>query len=130
MSTRELSQACPFCDRDRLEIIARSANFFVVYDKTPVTPGHCLIIPFRHLADAFELSSEEITEAWDLAHKMRRQLLADDPLISGFNLGFNSGVDAGQTVFHVHIHLIPRRHGDVENPRGGVRGVIPARQHY
>ena len=130
MTTQDISSPCPFCDLDGLEIIARSANFFVIYDKTPVTPGHCLIIPFRHLADAFDLSPDEVVEVWALARKMRRQLLEDDPAISGFNLGFNSGVDSGQTVFHVHIHLIPRRRGDVEKPRGGVRGVIPARQHY
>ena len=121
---------CPFCNQERLEIIARSQNFFVIYDKTPVTPGHSLIIPDRHIADALELSPAEINEVWGLVQKMRRKLLEDDPSISGFNLGFNSGVDAGQTIFHVHIHLIPRRHGDVEKPRGGVRGVIPARQNY
>ncbi len=130
MSTKAHSSACPFCELDKLEIVDRSANFFVIYDKTPVTPGHCLIIPFQHLADAFALNSAEMAEVWDLALKMRCKLLADDPSISGFNLGCNSGIDAGQTVFHVHIHLIPRRHGDVEKPRGGVRGVIPARQHY
>jgi len=121
---------CPFCCLENLEIIESSPNFFVVYDKTPVTPGHCLIIPFRHFADAFELSFDELTEAWELVRKLRRKLKTDDAAITGFNLGFNSGVDAGQTVFHVHIHLIPRRHGDVEKPRGGVRGVIPSRQNY
>lgn len=121
---------CPFCRYESLEIIERSPNFFVVYDKTPVTQGHCLIIPFRHLADALELSSAEISEAWELAQTLRHKLQADDSAITGFNLGFNSGIDAGQTIFHVHIHLIPRRQGDVEKPRGGVRGVIPARQSY
>ena len=122
--------ACPFCQHDSLEIIERSPNFFVVYDKTPVTPGHSLIIPYRHYADAFALSPDELVEVWGLVQKQRQKLLAADPEITGFNLGFNSGIDAGQTIFHVHIHLIPRRHGDVEKPRGGVRGVIPARQNY
>ncbi len=122
--------ACPFCRPESLEIIDRSPNFFVIYDKTPVTPGHCLIIPYRHIADALELSSAEISEVWELVQKLRLKLAAEDPAITGFNLGFNSGIDAGQTIFHVHIHLIPRRPGDVEKPRGGVRGVIPARQNY
>lgn len=130
MSSLQSSSVCPFCRQENLEIIERSSNFFVVYDKTPVTPGHCLIIPFRHFADALELTPDELIEVWDLVQRLRQRLLADDPAITGFNLGFNSGVDAGQTIFHVHIHLIPRRHGDVEKPRGGVRGVIPARQNY
>jgi len=130
MSSSPSLPACPFCRQEKLEIIERSSNFFVVYDKTPVTPGHCLIIPFRHFADALELTPDELTEVWSLVQQMRRRLSADDPAITGFNLGFNSGVAAGQTIFHVHIHLIPRRHGDVEEPRGGVRGVIPARQNY
>jgi len=130
MSIANPLPACPFCRPDNLEIIERSPNFFVVYDKTPVTPGHCLIIPFRHFADALDLSPDEIIEIWDLVQRLRQKLLADDPAISGFNFGFNSGIDAGQTIFHVHIHLIPRRQGDVEEPRGGVRGVIPAQQNY
>jgi len=130
MSISNSLSACPFCRQENLEIIERSPNFFVVYDKTPVTPGHCLIIPFRHFADALELSSDELTEVWGLVQQMRQKLLADDSTITGFNFGFNSGIDAGQTIFHVHIHLIPRRHGDVKKPRGGVRGVIPTRQNY
>ncbi len=130
MSELQPFPQCPFCQPENLAIVARSRNFFVIIDKTPVTPGHSLIIPYRHIADALELSPDEITEVWELVQKIRQKLLADDPAISGFNLGFNSGVDAGQTISHVHIHLIPRRYGDVEKPRGGVRGVIPARQNY
>jgi len=130
MSSSQSLSFCPFCWPENLEIIERTPNFFVVYDKTPVTPGHCLIIPFRHFADALELSSDELTEVWGLVQRMRQKLLVDDPAITGFNFGFNSGIDAGQTIFHVHIHLIPRRYGDVEKPRGGIRGVIPARQSY
>ena len=121
---------CPFCSPAGLNIVTRSRNFYVINDNSPVTPGHCLIIPYQHIADPLELNHEEITEVWQLVQQMRKKLLADDPSISGFNVGFNSGHDAGQTIFHTHIHLIPRRHGDVEKPRGGVRGVIPARQNY
>ena len=121
---------CPFCSPEKLEIVAHSLNFYIINDNSPVTLGHCLIIPYRHIADPLELSPEEITEVWQLVQQMRKKLLADDPSISGFNLGLNSGLDAGQTIFHTHIHLIPRRYGDVEKPRGGVRGVIPSRQDY
>ncbi len=122
--------SCPFCSPGKLEVIAHSRNFYVINDNSPVTPGHCLIIPYRHIANPLELNPEEITEVWQLIQDMRKKLLADDSSISGFNVGFNSGHDAGQTIFHTHIHLIPRRCGDVEKPRGGIRGVIPARQSY
>ena len=121
---------CPFCTPEKLNIIANNQNFYAINDNSPVTPGHCLIIPYRHIADPLELTSEEITEVWDMAQNLRKKLLTNDPSISGFNLGFNSGRDAGQTIFHTHIHLIPRRYGDVAKPRGGVRGVIPAKQNY
>jgi diadenosine tetraphosphate (Ap4A) HIT family hydrolase len=122
--------SCPFCAPEKLEVVDRSRNFYVINDNAPVTPGHCLIIPYSHIADPLELNPEEITEIWQLVQDMRKKLLSEDSAISGFNVGFNSGHDAGQTIFHTHIHLIPRRCGDVEKPRGGVRGVIPARQSY
>ncbi len=130
MNKRRPAVPCPFCSPEKLEVVTSSRNFYVINDNSPVTPGHCLIIPNRHIADPLDLNSEEITEAWQLVQQIREKLLVDDPSISGFNLGFNSGRDAGQTIFHTHIHLIPRRFGDVETPRGGIRGVIPARQNY
>ena len=130
MKEKQTISSCPFCSPEKLEVIAHSRNFYVINDNSPVTPGHCLIIPYRHIANPLELNPEEITEVWQLIQDMRKKLLADDSSISGFNVGFNSGHDAGQTIFHTHIHLIPRRCGDVEKPRGGIRGVIPARQSY
>lgn len=102
---------------------------YVLFDRTPVTPGHCLIIPFRHVADYFATTAEERTAMLALAD-LARATLDRDFRPGGYNLGLNVGEVAGQTIPHVHLHLIPRYPGDVENPRGGVRGVIPARQNY
>jgi ATP adenylyltransferase len=103
---------------------------FVLLDGFPVTPGHSLIIPKREVADAFSLSVPESIAIADLVTKRREELLKEDPSISGFNVGANCGASAGQTIFHCHIHLIPRRAGDTPEPRGGVRGVIPEKQAY
>ena len=102
---------------------------YVRFDKNPVTPGHCLIIPFRHVADYFATTMEERNAMLCLVD-VAKQMLDRDFAPHGYNLGINVGVVAGQTVPHVHLHLIPRYPGDVANPRGGVRGVIPARQNY
>jgi diadenosine tetraphosphate (Ap4A) HIT family hydrolase len=107
----------------------RNEFAFVLEDKHPVNPGHALIIPVRHVASFFDTTTEERTAMLDLADAVRRQLDAQRKP-DGYNLGVNVGVDAGQTVFHVHLHVIPRYRGDVANPRGGVRGVIPVRQSY
>ena len=130
MTNKQPLSPCPFCSPEKLEVVTHSQHFYVIEDNSPVTPGHCLIIPYHHIANPLELNPDEITEVWQLIQDMRKRLLAEDSLISGFNVGFNSGHDAGQTIFHTHIHLIPRRCGDVEKPRGGVRGVIPVRQNY
>ncbi|MDN3351592.1 HIT family protein [Actinomadura sp. DC4] len=99
----------------------------VIADAHPVTEGHHLIVPARHVADFFEMTALEVREAYAALHDLRGRLRAADPEIAGFNVGTNSGIAAGQTVFHAHIHLIPRRVGDTPDPRGGVRGVVPAR---
>ena len=90
-----------------------------------MTPLHTLILPRRHAVDYFSLSGEEREASAELLHQLRTEILAADPSVLGFNVGMNVGAVAGQTVFHSHIHLIPRRAGDVEDPRGGVRMVIP-----
>ncbi len=99
-------------------------------DAYPVTPGHSLVIPRRHVADGLALHQPEWNAVVELLKLRREQLSGQDALISGWNVGLNSGKVAGQTVFHVHWHLIPRRDGDCAEPRGGVRGVIPAHQNY
>ena len=121
---------CPFCEIPRERIIAENDLAFAVPDGFPVTKGHTLIIPKRHVADYFDLTSEERAVLETLAHGCRKELIDNDTSIDGFNIGANAGVSAGQTVFHVHIHLIPRRTGDMENPRGGIRGVIPDKRIY
>jgi len=92
-----------------------------------VTPGHLLVISKRHVSDYFALSYNEKRDVESLLSLLRRQILADDQTVRGFNVGMSCGEAAGQTVMHAHIHLIPRRAGDVESPRGGVRGYIDGR---
>jgi diadenosine tetraphosphate (Ap4A) HIT family hydrolase len=96
----------------------------------PVTERHTLIIPKRHVAKYFELYQPELNAAQSLLSQIRQEIARADGKVSGFNMGVTEGVSAGQTISHCHVHLIPRREGDVENPRGGVRGVISAKQNY
>jgi diadenosine tetraphosphate (Ap4A) HIT family hydrolase len=95
-----------------------------------VTNLHTLILPKRHIADFFELHSPERNAVFSLLENQKTEISQRDRSVEGFNVGINVAETAGQTVFHTHIHLIPRRRGDVENPRGGVRGVIPSKQQY
>jgi ATP adenylyltransferase len=120
---------CPFCSLDR-ELIAENELAVAFRDGFPVTPLHTLVIPKRHIADYFDLYQPEINAMNQLLAKIKDTLIAEDASITGFNIGINSGQSAGQTIFHCHVHLIPRRDGDVEDPRGGVRGVIAAKQRY
>ena len=102
---------------------------FVIYDGFPVSKGHCLIVPHRVYSDYFDSTSEEVIGLQKLVLETKK-LLDEKFQPDGFNVGINSGETGGQTVPHVHIHLIPRYKGDMENPRGGVRGVIPSKQKY
>jgi diadenosine tetraphosphate (Ap4A) HIT family hydrolase len=120
-------QSCPFCSQDGS--ILRNDLAYVRFDLYPVSPGHCLIIPHRHVADFFATSAQERHAMMVLADEAKR-MLDREFTPGGYNLGINVGELAGQTVPHVHLHLIPRYTGDVGNPRGGVRGVIPVRQNY
>jgi ATP adenylyltransferase len=124
-------KACIFCEiatTDR--VIDQTDHTFVIRDAFPVTEGHTLFIPKRHVADYFDLNPNEKSDIQELLQKHKAMIEVNDESVDGFNIGINVGATAGQTVFHVHIHLIPRRIGDVENPKGGVRGVIPAKQKY
>ena len=124
-------KACIFCEiatTDR--VIDQTDHTFVIRDAFPVTEGHTLIIPKRHVADYFDLNPNEKSDIQELLQKHKAMIEVNDESVDGFNIGINVGATAGQTVFHVHVHLIPRRIGDVENPKGGVRGVIPAKQKY
>jgi len=122
---------CPFCSPETLSrAVAYHGSVFALDDKFPVTPGHLLIVPRRHVPDWFALSDMERRDAETLLLLLRERSLASDSMITGFNIGMNCGQSAGQLVLHAHIHLIPRRNGDMADPRGGVRGVIPGRQKY
>lgn len=126
-----LDPECEFCKMiDSDELLIENDYGIVTLDKYPVTKGHSLIIPKRHYSDFFRTSSNELNGLYDLLKIRKKQLAEEFPRIDDFNVGVNVGQTAGQTIFHVHLHLIPRRKGDAENPRGGVRGVIPNKQNY
>ena len=111
-------------------MVARYNSVFALEDTSPVNDNHLLIIPLRHCETYFDLTLEELGDAHALIEKLRLEILEKDPTVDGFNLGVNCGETAGQTIFHTHIHLIPRRKNDTPHPRGGVRGVIPDRMDY
>ena len=121
---------CIFCKLDIERIVEETTSFVVIRDLFPITDLHALIIPKRHAETYFDLSDVELDEMQGVLRRQREVILEQDEMVTGFNIGINSGEDAGQTVFHCHIHLIPRRKGDVPEPRGGVRGVIPGKQRY
>ncbi len=121
---------CLFCEIPEERIISSNDLAYAVRDGFPVTPLHTLVIPKRHATDYFQLTKEELLACNDLLHELKNSIQQNDPTVVAFNIGMNSGEAAGQTVFHCHIHLIPRRKGDVENPRGGVRHLIPGKGFY
>jgi diadenosine tetraphosphate (Ap4A) HIT family hydrolase len=122
---------CVFCALEGSgRVLLENELALCIADAYPVTAGHSLVIPRRHVADGLELHQPEWNAVVELLKLRREQLSAMDASISGWNVGLNSGAAAGQTVFHAHWHLIPRRTGDNDCPRGGVRGVIKGRQHY
>ena len=122
--------SCIFCELPTDRFIDETELSCVFRDAFPVTDLHTLIIPRRHVSDYFDLTVAEREDIQDLLLKHKKLIEQEDQSVSGFNVGNNIGLSAGQTVFHVHTHLIPRRDGDVESPRGGVRGVIPGKQAY
>jgi diadenosine tetraphosphate (Ap4A) HIT family hydrolase len=124
------SEGCAFCELPAERIIAENELALAFRDGFPVTEHHTLIIPKRHVSDFFDLFQPERNAMQALMEQQRALILQIDPTVTAFNVGINAGADAGQTIFHCHMHLIPRRKGDVEEPRGGVRGVIPAKQKY
>jgi diadenosine tetraphosphate (Ap4A) HIT family hydrolase len=125
------NEDCVFCNKNNCKIISSSNFFYIIRDTSyPVTKHHTLIIVNRHIDDFFKLSNEELNDLNQLLKNQKEELLILDKEITGFNIGVNIGKDAGQSIMHCHIHLIPRRKGDVDDPRGGVRGVIPSKQKY
>lgn len=121
---------CPFCAFRAADFVLETPLVAAVRDRFPVSPGHTLVILKKHVETYFDATPAEQAELWRVVEDIRRQLDSADPKPHGYNVGFNAGLAAGQTVPHLHIHVIPRYRGDMDDPRGGVRGVIPAKQKY
>jgi len=121
---------CFFCGIDNKKRIIDGQLAFVLLDGFPVTEHHSLIVPKRHFADFFDITKQELLEMNNLILLRKNEILEKDKTVEGFNIGINIGLAAGQSIFHLHVHLIPRRFGDIENPKGGVRGIIPEKRSY
>jgi diadenosine tetraphosphate (Ap4A) HIT family hydrolase len=120
----------PFLERPESEWIANNELAFAIRDGFPVTPGHALVVPRRLVATWFDATAEERKAIFELVDEVRGQLDAATPAPDGYNIGVNCGEAAGQTVMHLHVHVIPRYQGDVPDPTGGVRHVIPGKGNY
>lgn len=125
-----MKQECVFCQIKKEKVFYESRLFVGIWDSYPVTLHHALIIPKRHVPDAEGLTLFEWAGLRRAFHRVKRLIIKQDPNVSGFNLGFNVGEVAGQTVMHAHFHIIPRQAGDHPTPRGGIRAVIPGKQSY
>ena len=127
---KDPNNPCLFCNIKESGLAKENNLAYASYDSYPVSKGHCLIIPKRHARDYFDLSNDEIIACNDLIKEIKNEIIKKDSSVKGFNIGSNAGKISGQSILHCHIHLIPRRNGDVQNPQGGVRSVIPSKQHY
>ena len=127
---RDPNKPCLFCNIKESGLAIENELAYASYDTYPVSKMHCLIIPKRHVKDYFDLNNAEVIACNQLIKDIKREIEIKDPTVKGFNIGTNAGKISGQSILHCHIHLIPRRQGDVENPQGGVRSVIPLKQHY
>ena len=127
---RDPNNPCLFCDSKKSGIVHENDLAYASYDSYPVSDHHCLIIPKRHIKDYFDMNNDELIACNDLIQIVKNEILSKDINVKGFNVGTNAGKIAGQSIMHCHIHLIPRREGDIDNPQGGVRSVIPNKQHY
>lgn len=127
-----MAEKCFFCDIQKQEDdkkIIEKGDFFSRFDDFPISKGHAVIIPKSHVASIFELSSQQIQNLFFLIGETKK-ILKDKFSPNGFNIGINEGESAGQSIFHLHVHLIPRYIGDVKNPRGGVRNIFPKKADY
>ena len=121
---------CIFCNIKDSDIVFDNEYAIASFDSYPVSKFHSLIFPRRHIVNYFDLTDNELIACNHLIKKLKNKITTEDKMVEGFNVGTNSGMVAGQSIMHCHIHLIPRRKGDVDNPQGGVRSVIPSKQHY
>ncbi|MFA7139116.1 MAG: HIT family protein [Bacteroidales bacterium] len=120
---------CIFCNIEKERIVAENEAAYAIYDGFPVSQGHMLILPKKHFGNYFETDQQTKDELWKLIDECK-EIMDKRFNPDGYNIGINCGEAAGQTVMHLHIHLIPRYRGDIKNPRGGVRGVIPHKRIY
>lgn len=121
--------ACPFCSMPEARVILQNETAVAVRDTFPVSAGHILVVPRRHVVSIFDLENVEHEALWLLVREARDKLY-NESAPHGFNIGINDGAVAGQTIMHAHVHVIPRWRGDVEDPRGGIRHVIPGKAEY
>ena len=120
---------CIFCNIEKDRIVIENETAYAIYDRFPVNKGHMLIIPKKHIKDYFDADQQTKDRLWKLVDECKK-IVDKEFNPDGYNIGINCGEAAGQTVMHLHIHLIPRYKGDIENPRGGVRVVIPEKRIY
>ena len=121
---------CPFCTLPPERILYENSDFLTIKDGYPVTDQHTLIISKHHDLVLSNMSEVQLLLLHEAIKRSKDQISQIDSTVTSFNIGINEGEDAGQTVMHFHCHVIPRRNGDMQNPRGGVRGVIPDKQKY
>lgn len=124
-----MNSICPFCSVQKIDVVIENSFHQVIRDRFPVSLGHSLIIPKRHIASLFELTTEEFNALHELLHIIKNQL-DEQYQPAGYNIGVNVGATAGQTVFHLHVHVIPRYEGDTADPRGGIRWIFPEKADY
>ena len=127
---KDPNNPCLFCNSKKSGVAYENKLAYASYDTYPVSDLHCLIIPKRHINNYFDLSDEELIACNNLIKVVKKEIVEKDKTVEAFNIGTNVGKISGQSIMHCHIHLIPRRKGDVQNPQGGVRSVIPKNQHY
>ena len=127
---KDPNNPCLFCNSKKSGVAYENKLAYASYDTYPVSDLHCLIIPKRHINNYFDLSDEELIACNNLIKVVKKEIVEKDKTVEAFNIGTNVGKISGQSIMHCHIHLIPRRQGDVQNPQGGVRSVIPKNQYY
>ena len=127
---KDPNNPCLFCNSQKSGLAHENDLAYASFDTYPVSEYHCLVIPKRHVKDYFDLSNDELIACNELIKIVKKEITNKDSSVKGFNLGTNIGKVSGQSILHCHFHLIPRREGDVDNPQGGVRSVIPNKQHY
>ena len=121
--------SCPFCKHAPSSLWLESVSALALWDGFPISEGHTLVVPRLHVASLFDLPAPELAAVWDFVSRVRAELTSRLG-VAAFNIGLNDGRAAGQTVMHAHIHVVPRRDGDMPDPRGGVRWVIPEKADY